>query len=333
VWNVKANQFPENGKMESKLKFLIRYAILAPSGHNTQPWKFKIGKNTIEVWADRARRRKDIDPNDRELFISLGGAIANLEVAAKFFGMMFEKKYVGGNSNLAVIFKFTEGKTNSEGQDLFNAITERRVNREEYNDKTMTPEMIKKLTEENGEYGRAKMLLINQKKMKEELANLVDKSDRVWFKSKKLVDEMEYWLQDDLAYSKNGLPTGVLRLYKLATEVKYLISRDTQSVTERALRDKKLIEKSAAMVIIWTKNDIKEEWIEAGELYEKLALRLVGDNIQNAFFNTVIELKTQRSKLEKILKIKGRAQLMLRLGYSKKNVRHSPRREVEEVLM
>lgn len=333
VWNVKADQFPENGKTESKLKFLVRYAILAPSGHNTQPWKFKIGKNSLEVWADRERRRKSIDPDDRELFISLGCAIANLEIAAKYFGLMFEKKYADGKSNLAATFKFTEGKINSDGQNLFKELTERRVNREKYDEKIIPPEVIEKLEEECGGHGRAKMLLVNQKKTKGELANLVEKSDRVWFKSKELVDEMEYWLRDDLSFSKNGLPTGVLNLYKLAIEVKYLIGRDTQSVDERAKRDKKLVEKAAAIAVIWTKNDTKEEWVEAGELYEKMALMFSGGKIQNAFFNTVIELKTQRSKLEKMLGIKGRAQLMLRLGYGKKNVRHSPRREVEEVLM
>lgn len=333
VWNVKSSQFPENGKMESKLKFLIRYAILAPSGHNTQPWKFKIKKGAIEVWADMSKRRAGVDPDNREMFISLGCAIANLEVAAKYFGMMYEKKYVEGNSGLAAVFKFSGGKTSSDNHTLFEAMCERRVNREQYREVPIDAAVIKKLERECGECGGAKMVLINQKNTKAEVAELIEKSDRVWFKTKTLVDEMEYWLQDDLTYSKDGLPTGMLNLYKLAVEIKYLISRDSESVKEKALRDKRAAEKAAAMAVIWTKNDSKGEWVEAGELYEKVALTLTGDKIQNAFFNTVIELKTQRTKLEKMLGIKGRAQLMLRLGYAKKEVPHSPRREVEEVLM
>jgi hypothetical protein len=332
AWNVKASQFPQNGKLENKLKFLIRYAILAPSGHNTQPWKFRINKNTIEIWADKERRRSGVDPDDRELYISLGCAITNLEVAAKYFGMIFEKKEVDGTNEAAAIFKFKEGKINGE-KGLFGALTKRRVNREEYDGRLIPPGVLRKLEKEDDQNNGAKIMVINQKKIKDDLAKLVEKSDRVWFKSKELVDEMEYWLQDDLNYSKDGLPSGVLNLYKLAVEVKYLISRDSESVKEKASRDRKLIEKAAAVVVIWTKNDNREEWIKAGELYEKLALMTTENNIQSAFFNTVVELKTQRKKLEKTLGIKGRVQLLLRLGYAKKEVSHSPRREVEAVLM
>jgi hypothetical protein len=104
-------------------------------------------------------------------------------------------------------------------------------------------------------------------------------------------------------------------------------------VEERSTRDKNLAEKAAAIAVVTTKNDTKEEWVEAGELYERMALFLTGQSIQNAFFNTVVELKTQRKELEKKLGIKGRVQLMLRLGFTKKEVSHSPRREVEAVLM
>jgi len=93
VWNVNENDFPKNGEMDKKLKFLIRYAILAPSGHNSQPWRFLINNSSIEIWPEYERRRSAVDPDDRELYISLGCATKNLEVAANYFGMMFEKKY------------------------------------------------------------------------------------------------------------------------------------------------------------------------------------------------------------------------------------------------
>lgn len=333
VWNVKESQFPKNGKMESKLKFLVRYAILAPSGHNTQPWKFKLNKNTIEVWMDKERRRNGVDPENRELYISLGCTIANLEVAAKYFGMIFEKKYVDSNEGLATVFKFVEGKTNSKEKELFKALTERRVNREEYNEKLIPAEVMEKLEKEYCSLGQTRISFVTQRRVKEDLAKLIEKSDRVWFKTKELVDEMEYWLQDDLNYSKDGLPSGVLNLYKLAIEVKYLISRDSKSVEERSLRDRNLAEKAAAIAVVSTKNDTREEWIEAGELYERMALFLTSRGVQNAFFNTVIELKTQREELERKIRTRGRVQLMLRLGYATKVASHSPRREVEAVLM
>ncbi|MCX7308994.1 MAG: Tat pathway signal protein, partial [Afipia sp.] len=35
---------------------LIRYATLAPNGHNTQPWQFRIGVNRIDILPDFSRR-------------------------------------------------------------------------------------------------------------------------------------------------------------------------------------------------------------------------------------------------------------------------------------
>jgi|GEM_PF-2243509 len=40
----------------AKLIELINYATLAPSGHNTQPWRFSIEANTIRIFPDLTRR-------------------------------------------------------------------------------------------------------------------------------------------------------------------------------------------------------------------------------------------------------------------------------------
>lgn len=56
AWNVSESQFPKDGPKTEQLKFLLNYAILAPSSHNTQPWLFKIvDDNIIELYADRTR--------------------------------------------------------------------------------------------------------------------------------------------------------------------------------------------------------------------------------------------------------------------------------------
>ena len=57
---------------------LIRQATKAPSGHNAQPWLFKIKTDGIEIYADTTRRLPVVDPHDRELFVSLGCAVENL---------------------------------------------------------------------------------------------------------------------------------------------------------------------------------------------------------------------------------------------------------------
>ena len=66
-WRVSEFHFPYYGDATEKLAYCLRYAILAPSSHNTQPWRLALSDNRIELYADRARRLPVIDPEDREL--------------------------------------------------------------------------------------------------------------------------------------------------------------------------------------------------------------------------------------------------------------------------
>jgi nitroreductase len=84
--DVRAEEFPKEGTNRERLAFLLRYAILAPSVHNSQPWKFSIDRDRIGVFADRTRWLKAADPDRRDFHLSLGCALENLLVAARHFG-------------------------------------------------------------------------------------------------------------------------------------------------------------------------------------------------------------------------------------------------------
>jgi hypothetical protein len=43
-------------KQVPEISEFIRYATLAASGHNTQPWRFRIGESRIELLPDLSRR-------------------------------------------------------------------------------------------------------------------------------------------------------------------------------------------------------------------------------------------------------------------------------------
>ena len=79
-------RLPVAGQIESQIRFLIGDAIVAPSGHNTQPWFFRIDGDTVEVRADRTRVLPIVDPDDRSLTISCGAALETLLIAARHFG-------------------------------------------------------------------------------------------------------------------------------------------------------------------------------------------------------------------------------------------------------
>lgn len=60
---------------------LIRYATLAPNGHNTQPWRFRPGEGRIDILPDLSKRTPVVDPDDHHLFVGLGGAAETLALA------------------------------------------------------------------------------------------------------------------------------------------------------------------------------------------------------------------------------------------------------------
>ena len=72
---------------------LVRYATLAANGHNAQPWKFSIKDHSIEILPDFNRRLPVVDPNDREMWISLGCALENLLITARGIGYAAEVSY------------------------------------------------------------------------------------------------------------------------------------------------------------------------------------------------------------------------------------------------
>jgi len=70
-----------------QVDFLIATAARAPSVHNTQPWRFRVGEFAIELYAD-TRRKLQTDPLGREMLISCGAALFGLGLAVRSLGYL-----------------------------------------------------------------------------------------------------------------------------------------------------------------------------------------------------------------------------------------------------
>ena len=131
AWDVKESSFPVNASSEEKLTFLLNYAVLAPSSHNSQPWKFNVSGDEISVFADKTRWLKVADADQRELHISLGCALENLIIAAEHFGYNCSVSYFPGQKDLVALVRMQAGSTPRDSR-LFYAITSRHTNRNPY---------------------------------------------------------------------------------------------------------------------------------------------------------------------------------------------------------
>jgi hypothetical protein len=71
----------------SDLEYLVMCATLAPSPHNTQPWRFHLQGQSIVVQADLQRHLGAADAQHRMMQIGLGCALENIDVAASRLGL------------------------------------------------------------------------------------------------------------------------------------------------------------------------------------------------------------------------------------------------------
>jgi len=66
---------------------ILRYASLAPSGHNTQPWTVRVvKKHEWIIGADPTRHLPVVDSENREMLLSIGAFAENLTTAALTLG-------------------------------------------------------------------------------------------------------------------------------------------------------------------------------------------------------------------------------------------------------
>jgi len=93
-----------------ELTDLIRFATLAASSHNTQPWRFRLSSGRVDILPDFSRRTPAVDPDDHHLFVSLGCAAENLALAAAARGLVGELQFDAGNQG-SQIFEFAPGPT------------------------------------------------------------------------------------------------------------------------------------------------------------------------------------------------------------------------------
>ena len=88
-------QKPEFGPELPKdpMQRLVHFARLAPSTHNSQPWRFVIERDAVDVFADFGRWMQVADRDRRQLHLSLGCALESLLIAADYEGLGTEVRY------------------------------------------------------------------------------------------------------------------------------------------------------------------------------------------------------------------------------------------------
>jgi nitroreductase len=88
--------------------YLIATAARAPSVHNTQPWRFRVGRSAIGLYYDQ-RRKLRVDPIGREMLISCGAALFGLRLAVRSLGYVPVVELLPDPARLRLLARVTLG--------------------------------------------------------------------------------------------------------------------------------------------------------------------------------------------------------------------------------
>ena len=340
TWNVTEDEFPKKGALHEKISFILKYAILAPSGHNTQPWLFKIvGDKTIELYADRTRALPVVDPEDREMIISCGAALEHLRLTANHFGLADITDLLPDKNNPDLLAKveLKEGDTitqNLAQQDalLFEAITKRRSNRSPYESKKLPGDLLVSLKDIARLRG-AWLDLLEEDMKKKSIVDLISQGDKIQLSDKKFRRELAAWVHPNRSNSRDGMPGYAHGISDIASYVGPFLIRTFDIGKGQAAKDMQLATGSPVLAVLGTDADEPLNWIQTGQVLARILLKARAENIWASFMDQPIEVPELRLRLREALgRSAGFPQLLMRLGYGK-DVKPTPRRNIDEVVM
>ena len=69
------------------IRAVLAMATQAPSLHNTQPWRWRVGPHGLSLYADPSRHLRRADPDRRNMLVSCGAALHHCTVALAATGL------------------------------------------------------------------------------------------------------------------------------------------------------------------------------------------------------------------------------------------------------
>jgi len=335
AWSINASDFPSAAKAIEKARFAVGYAILAPSSHNTQPWRFIINGDELLVCADRTRSLPNIDPFDREMIISCGAALLNLRVALAHFNVPVEITTFPQSMDPDIVARIVFppwGPKLRELAEPFDAIGKRATNRGPFGDEAVPDEIVTSLKSAAAAEGVDAHFAATLP-ARERIAELIAEGDRRQFADPHFRRELASWIHP--SRRNDGMPAasqGLRALTDFATPIVAMAIRTFDLGNGVAASHAQLARGSPLLAVLSTPMDNQEAWLAAGMGLQRLLLVATKMGYAASYLNQPIEISDLRTKLADELSITGHPQLLLRIGRGSQ-VSHSPRRPISDVLL
>lgn len=328
AWHINDHKFKEAVTDKDKLLFFARYAILAPSGHNSQPWNISVHQDKLIVTIHKSRflsidgsGLKSVEP-----FISIGSFLETLNLAARGFGYTLDVRLLTRNHIAEVRIN---GQINTE-PELLTAIKTRVSNRNSFEQSLINSKLLSTLASIKldgvGTIAVTKRNDINFVAEQTELA-VPGIMEKPLYRH-----ELSKWVRTNQTQKYDGMPGFTHGFGDMKSLVSKIAVRYAPKHGPQAKKSSMLISDSGALIIVYCTNDKKESYINAGRLYASNCILANKAGIATSALGAAVQNPATREIIKDHFGIKERPIYILRLGKAMVHARHAPRWPLEKIL-
>lgn len=319
---------------ENDLHKIIRYASKAPSGHNTQPWKFKINENSITIHPDFSRALPFADSDNHELYISIGCALENLNISAHVLGYQTHIQLQPSEKGMAVQVQLHKDIPLPADQ-LFSYLEIRQVRRNHYLPEKIPQYILDELTMASSGEG-IHVKTFTSAEDAEALAPFILDAAEQQFRNQGFISELVTWIrfsEKEAMRKGDGISTAAMGIPGPGRTLGGFMFRNMITPGSERKRLQKIISNSAAFVLLGTEKNDTENWIELGRAFQRFGLTAAKNGISHSHMNMPCEVPGIRKKLMAHFGITEMTPLLLlRIGYSRP-MPYSFRRHLNELII
>jgi len=320
--------------------YLIRVAARAPSLHNTQPWRFKVSEDALELYADRRRQLQE-DPDGREMLISCGAALYGLRLAVRSLGHLPEVDLLPGRAGsrpaaagpLARVRLGAAAPITPEEHKLLAAVPHRHTHRGPFEPGPLPAGLLPGLRRDAAAEG-ATLIVIEQGQVSQDLASIVSLAGLRQVLDPASRAETARWTRDLGSPARDGVPAYAFPPTP-DEPAGWLPPRDFD--LGRGLGRLPAAPPPAAQApapvtaILVTPGDGADDWLRAGQALHRLLLRAAGRWVFGNLQTQALKVVWTRALMRSQLTLPGWPQMLLQFGLAR-STHPTARRPPEELI-
>lgn len=315
-------------------------ATLAPSVHNTQPWRLALRDGALEIHADSQRQLRVLDPTRRQLLISCGCALFNARVAlaADGYDAIVERLPDPNQPDLIARLRLPESRSDWVPiGELAPMIARRHTNRREFVPEEVVSaktifELVSAAKAEDCE-----LFVIADPGHRTAAAALSQEADALQNGNPAYRAELRAWTSDD-PQRRDGVPAMAVPHTDEGSGDDIPIReddipiRDFDTTGMGWLPTRRQPTMSQCLLLLGTASDDPASWLRAGEALERIWLHATLDNYVASPLTQVIEVPRTRQRLRTELGLAMYPHILLRVGRASMTFA-SRRRDLEDMLL